>query len=239
MERIPTGIEELDEIIKGGYPKGKLLLITGTPGAGKTIYGIHLLHKSCNSGKKCTLIATEETPQDILMQAEVLGLELKSYVDSGNLIIERVFESRTESVEQADQFGTGLDIMEIGILERVKMVPEDTDVVVIDNLGVYALDIATKDFRNLIDTINRILTNKGITTLIIMDETANELTHNVAEYSAYSSMKIMIKDNPYTSLRERYLDIIKMRSTHISLELSLFDITSKGIRFSILKRNVF
>ncbi|HJH29224.1 MAG TPA: hypothetical protein C5S51_05965 [Methanosarcinaceae archaeon] len=235
MERIPTGIEELDEMISGGYPKGKLLLITGTPGAGKSIFGLHLLHKSCKSGKKCVLIATEETPQDILMQAKILGLDLNTCIDNGNLIIERVFESRTESVEQASQFGSGLEVMEIDILERVKMVPNDTDVVIIDNLGVYALDHNTKDFRNLIDTINHILTNMGITTLIIMDETANALTHNVAEYSAYGSMKILIKENPYTSLRERYLDIIKMRSTHISLELALFDISSKGIRFRILK----
>lgn len=231
MERIPTGISKLDLKLSGGYPKSKMMLITGAPGAGKTIFGIHLLHKSCNNGKKCVLIATEETPEDILMQSDILGLELKSHVDSGCLTIERVFESRTENVEQAAQFGTGLDIMEIDILERVKMVPNDTEVVVIDNLGIYALDRDTKDFRNLIDTINRILTSKEITTMIIMDDTADELTHSVAEYSAYGSMKLMVKENPYTSVRERYLDIPKMRSTEISLELSVFDITTEGIKF--------
>jgi len=41
----------------------------------------------------------------------------------------------------------------------------------------------------------------------------------------------MVKENPYTGLRERYLDIPKMRGTDISLELSLFDITQKGITF--------
>ena len=45
MERVPTGIAELDVKLSGGYPKGKGLLVTGVAGAGKTIFGLHLLHK--------------------------------------------------------------------------------------------------------------------------------------------------------------------------------------------------
>lgn len=98
--------------LSGGYPKGKVVLVTGAPGTGKTIFAIHLMQKNCKGGKKCVLIATEETLEDILMQADLLGLDLKSCIDSGYMTIERVFESRTESVEQAAQFGTGLDIKE-------------------------------------------------------------------------------------------------------------------------------
>ena len=46
MERIPTGIAELDEKISGGYPKSKAMLITGAPGTGKTIFGLHLPPRS-------------------------------------------------------------------------------------------------------------------------------------------------------------------------------------------------
>jgi KaiC/GvpD/RAD55 family RecA-like ATPase len=50
MERVPTGITELDVKLSGGYPKGKGLLVTGVSGAGKTIFGLHLLHRSCVDG---------------------------------------------------------------------------------------------------------------------------------------------------------------------------------------------
>ena len=46
MERVPTGIAELDAKLSGGYPKGKGLLVTGVSGAGKTIFGLHLLYQS-------------------------------------------------------------------------------------------------------------------------------------------------------------------------------------------------
>jgi len=67
MERVPTGIDELDVKLSGGYPKGKAILVTGAPGAGKTIFGIHFLYKACMDGRMCVDIATEEPPEDILL----------------------------------------------------------------------------------------------------------------------------------------------------------------------------
>ncbi len=230
MERISTGISELDAKLSGGYPKGKAILLTGTPGAGKTIFGLHFIQRSVIDGKKCIHIATEESPEDILTQAEILGLDLRPYLDSGQLRIERVFETRTERAEMSAQLGFGFETTEINLLEQVKLVPDDTDVVVIDNMGVFALDICAKEFRDILDTISRLLASKGCTTLLVMDEAAHNLTHGIAEYSAYGSIKLMMKENPYTGVRERYLDIPKMRSTKLSLELSVFDITSEGIR---------
>ena len=238
MERIPTGIAELDEKISGGYPMGKAILITGAPGTGKTIFGLHFLYKSCTDGRKCTLIATEEMTEDILAEAGMLGLDLRPYTDSGQLIIDCVLETRTKSTKMAAQFGAGFEVTEMDILERVQSVPDDIEVVVIDNIGVFALDLTIKEFRNKIDTINHTLSCKGYTTLFIMDETAYELTHMLAEYSVYGSIKLMIKENPYTGMRERYIDIPKMRGTHISLELSVFDITSKGIIFRKSKKTI-
>lgn len=230
MERVPTGIDELDVKLSGGYPKGKAILVTGMPGAGKTIFGIHFLYKACMDGRRCVDIATEESPEDILVQAGMLGLDLRPYLDNKQLAIERVLETRTESTEMASQLGFGFETTEMDLLERAKMLSDDIDVVVIDNIGVFALDLNIKEFRDKIDAINHILTEKGCTTLMIMDDTAYELTHGLAEYSAYGSIKLMTKENPYTGVRERYLDIPKMRGTKLSLELSVFDITSEGIK---------
>ena len=230
MERVSTGISELDAKLSGGYPVGRVILLTGTPGAGKTIFGLHFIQRSLIDGKKCIHIATEESPEDILIQAEILGLDLRPYFDSGQLKIERVFDIRTESAEMSTQLGFGFETTDINLLEQVKLVPDDTDVAVIDNVGVFALNTGVKDFRDMIDTITRLLASKSCTTLMVMDEAAHNLTHGIAEYSAYGSIKLMMKENPYTGVRERYLDVPKMRSTELSLELSVFDITSEGIK---------
>ena len=85
MERVSTGIEELDRKLSGGYPANKVTLITGIAGSGKTIFGIHFIYKNCLEGRKCMIIATEETPEDILYQASLLGHDLTPYYESGQL----------------------------------------------------------------------------------------------------------------------------------------------------------
>ncbi|WMW24611.1 ATPase domain-containing protein [Methanolobus sediminis] len=253
MERMPTGIANLDKKISGGYPKGKGILITGVPGAGKTIFGLHFLHKSCMDGKKCIMIATEETPEDILEQAAILGLGLESFIEKGQLVIKQVIEFRTRSIAREahliDDFSdteieiieeTHLDrhirpdredfnIEEIDLIDLVRLIPEGTDVAVIDNIGVLAFGFKPKEFRDKFDTVNRMLAKQKTTTLYIMDEAAYEMTHKIADYSTYGAVKLMVKENPYTGNNERFLSIPKMRSTKISLDITIFDITSAGI----------
>lgn len=253
MERMPTGIANLDKKISGGYPKGKGILITGVPGAGKTIFGIHFLHKSCMDGRKCVMVATEETPEDLLEQASMLGLGLESFLKNGLLQIKQVIEFRTRSIARnanliseysdteieiieetnldralrPDQ--EGFNIEEIDMLDIVRLIPEDTEVAVIDNIGVLAFGMSAKEFRDKFDTLNRLLAVKKTTALYIMDEAAYEMTHKIADYSTYGSIKLMVKENPYTGKNERFLSIPKMRSTKISLDINIFDITSAGI----------
>ncbi|MBU4266966.1 MAG: circadian clock protein KaiC, partial [Candidatus Altiarchaeota archaeon] len=42
-DRCPTGIPGLDEVISGGFPRGRTILLTGACGTGKTIFGIQYL----------------------------------------------------------------------------------------------------------------------------------------------------------------------------------------------------
>jgi len=51
MERLSTGIDELDALIQG-YPKGKSFLISGDAGTGKTILALHFLNACCKEGLK-------------------------------------------------------------------------------------------------------------------------------------------------------------------------------------------
>jgi len=41
--RAATGIDGLDNVLGGGFPRGHLYLVEGTPGAGKTTLGLQFL----------------------------------------------------------------------------------------------------------------------------------------------------------------------------------------------------
>jgi KaiC/GvpD/RAD55 family RecA-like ATPase len=229
MERVSTGIEELDRKLSGGYPVNKVTLVTGIAGSGKTIIGIHFIHKNCLEGKKCLLIATEETPEDILYQARMVGHDLRPYYENGQLVIENIFEDRSEVIEQT-RYGFRPEILDIEIPNLFRSIREGTDCLVVDNIGTFALRVSTKKLRDQFDGLNYIVRKKGCTALLIMDESAHNMTHQLAEYSVYGSIHLLVKENSYLGIMERYLYILKMRSTPISPEMSVFEITSEGIK---------
>jgi KaiC/GvpD/RAD55 family RecA-like ATPase len=236
MERISTGIDELDAKLSGGYVKGKGILVTGASGTGKTIFALHFIYRSCLDGKKCMLIATEETPEDILHQGGILGLDLNKYYENGLLTIERVFESRSVQADQKKKYGFETEGLDIDLPYLADSVTEGTDIVVIDNIGVFTLRLTAQDFREQFDVLNYRLDKNGYTTIFIMDDTAYNMTHQIADYSVYGSVKLVVKENPYTGKMERYIGVPKMRSTNILPDMIMFEITSEGIKLKKSKQ---
>lgn len=229
MESVSSGIPELDERLNGGYPAGRVIMVTGSTGTGKTIFGIHFLYRACMDGKRCVLIATEELPEDIIKQSEMLGLGLSRFYDNGQLVIEKAFQNRSEKV-QTSKFGFTPEGLEIELPSLADYVPDGTDVVVVDNLGVFTLRLSIQDFRDQFDALNFILSTKeGCTAMFVMDDTACKMTQGLAEYSSSGSLRLMLNENPYTGNLERHIQIPKMRRTCIKLELIRFEIGSAGV----------
>jgi circadian clock protein KaiC len=83
--RIPTGISKLDEIISGGFPCNSIILVSGTPGSGKTILCYHYISEGLKNGEKCLFLTSDERVENILKQAEELGFDFQKYVNSEQL----------------------------------------------------------------------------------------------------------------------------------------------------------
>jgi DNA repair protein RadA/Sms len=74
IARIPTGISEFDRVLGGGLVEGGVILIGGDPGIGKSTL---LLQTLCHLGSnsKAIYVSGEESPQQIAMRAQRLGLD--------------------------------------------------------------------------------------------------------------------------------------------------------------------
>ena len=86
-ERVPTGIQGLDQLIEGGLPKGRSFLVTGDPGTGKTIFALQFLMEGLRRGEKCIFVSADEGPIDVMEQSASLGWDLEPYVESKALAI--------------------------------------------------------------------------------------------------------------------------------------------------------
>jgi len=230
MESLSTGIAGLDMLMDGGYPKGKGILVTGPPGAGKTILSLHFLHRSCLDGRKCVLVLTRELTDDILSQSRCLKLDISPFLESGQLSIRNIFEDKMNKIKFVSKFGKGLCSVDTDIIEYLSVISSEVDVVVIDDIGIMAINYDIKEFADEFSSINIVLLKNECTSLFIMDEDSYHLTHRIAGYMAFGLIRLMSQENFSLGKTEQYIYIEKMREKAVPEKYSLFDITSQGMR---------
>ncbi len=58
--RVSTGVAGLDEMLKGGFPQGHVVLVLGPPGAGKTCLGLQFLNEGLSHDERAIYLSLEE-----------------------------------------------------------------------------------------------------------------------------------------------------------------------------------
>jgi len=90
MKRIQSGIKGFDDLVEGGMPQGSTVLISGTPGTGKTIFGLEFLHKGAKFNETGLYISFEEKKSNLFRQAAVFGWDLAEQEKNGQLLINSI-----------------------------------------------------------------------------------------------------------------------------------------------------
>jgi KaiC/GvpD/RAD55 family RecA-like ATPase len=85
VERVSTGVVGLDALIQGGFPKNYTIMVSGSPGTGKTLLSMQFLYDGAKKGEKSLYIVFEQSVNDLIVQGELFGWELRPLIDSGNL----------------------------------------------------------------------------------------------------------------------------------------------------------
>ena len=81
LPKIATGIEGFDAISAGGLPLGRISLLKGGPGSGKTVFALQALVNAVRErGETGIFVAFEESPRQILANAAVFDWDLPALV---------------------------------------------------------------------------------------------------------------------------------------------------------------
>lgn len=86
-DRVSTGVGELDRMLDGGVYRGSSVLLSGTPGSGKTTLGARFLEAGCERGERGMLFAFEESPAQIARNMRSVGIDVRRWVDAEMLRI--------------------------------------------------------------------------------------------------------------------------------------------------------
>jgi len=86
-ERLPIGLPELDEMMRGGPLQGSVTLLAGALGTGKTLSCLHFIHEGARRGERGLIVGFRENARQLLDKARSFGLDLESAVKEGLVVI--------------------------------------------------------------------------------------------------------------------------------------------------------
>ncbi len=87
IAKVPTGIEGVDQILHGGLPEGRLTLVVGGPGTGKTVFGLEFLYRGALAGQPGMFISFEERGEAVRENAATFGWDLAAEEQAGRFYL--------------------------------------------------------------------------------------------------------------------------------------------------------
>jgi KaiC/GvpD/RAD55 family RecA-like ATPase len=85
MMKISTGVSGLDEMLGGGFPQGRIVLVRGGPGSGKTTFCMQFIVDGARKNERGFYVTLEEPADLVRENMNVFGWNLEDYEENGLL----------------------------------------------------------------------------------------------------------------------------------------------------------
>src|SRR2546428_1249019 len=86
LDRVPTGIKGLDELLGGGFPDGRCILIVGSPGSGKTTFALQYLYHGAMLGETGLYVTLDEHPDHVKRNLQSYDWDIDGMEKKGKLL---------------------------------------------------------------------------------------------------------------------------------------------------------
>ena len=237
--RAKFGIPGLDKMINGGLAKGKIYMLVGDTGSGKTILSLRFLLEGLNRGENCLYIAVDKPPSMVLQRAmlgfgwNLSSLRVMDAVPTAmlystapsirDITAKGEIKMADESKRKTEQGELSVEGLSIKLFEQMRTTRFHR--IVIDSLSMFKKFAVEEDKEMLgIHKLFNILHQLGATTII----TSSNKVDLRAEY-LLSSGVIEIQKREGSMGFERYIKVVKMRGSDYDRREKRMYITEDGI----------
>lgn len=246
-EHVPTGIAGLDEILGGGFPRGRVVLITGGPGSGKTLMSMQFLIDGVERfDERGVFVSLEESKAHLYNEMRNFEWDLEKYEKKNQLAIVDASPLRQLSKDDLDAKlshednkdihirGSEFSIQALCTVIRSYVRVTRATRIVVDPLTSLSLQFPDKNQRRMaiIDMLDS-LVSMGTTSLVTSElgqQLGNGLTQREIPPEEYLAHGAIILHNSHVAGRGivSALEIEKMRETKHDRQLHPYAITEKG-----------
>ena len=223
IDRVPVGVEGVDEMIEGGVPKNTTLCVLGDAGTGKTTLGLQFVKEALEKGEKAVFFSLEENPESVRRTADLKEWSFSRHSREENLAVVHM-----DPIEVSTTIRNITD-------ELPRMITEfGATRVVIDSITlIEKMFEDNAEGRTKIHRFIGRLNEYGTTTMVMSESHPTEAYTSKfgnIEYlaDAVFSLKYVRTDN--TNETRLAIEILKIRNTDHSRKVKLYDLTDSGIK---------
>ena len=217
-ERIGTGIPRLDAMLGGrGFFRGSSILLTGTPGTGKTIVAANFAQAAARRGERVLFFSFEESPNQIIRNMHSIGLRLEPLVKRGLLR----FHSARPSL-----YG-----LEMHLATMFKEIATYKPHVVIIDPITSLMDAGTdSESKGMVTRLIDYLKAGQVTSLFTsLTQGGHALQQSEMAMSSLMDSWLLLQDFEGNGERNRVLYVLKARGMAHSNQIREFLISDRGI----------
>src|SRR5262245_24959950 len=219
-ERVSTGITSLDEMLSGkGVYRGSSVLVTGSPGTGKTSVGAAFVEAACRRGEHALMFAYEESAQQLVRNMRSIGIDLEPWMSRGLL---EIHASRPSFY--------GLEQHLLVIHDAVRALRPS--VVVVDPLNNLTLEQHETEVKPTLMRLIDFLKQQQITALFTGLTGGGGITPEDSQFGVSSLMDtwVLLRNVEQNGERNRTLHVLKSRGMAHSNQVREFILAGDGIK---------
>jgi circadian clock protein KaiC len=216
IQRMPTGIPGLDEMIEGGLPVPSLTLVAGDVGSGKTTFCTQFLFKGAELGQPGLFFFTFGGPPECLFAL----FSTYSFVDRRYFGKEIRFASLEKEIEEA----RGAEDIMNAIKSAIEVIRPRR--IVIEDISLLE-DALKGDFKKFLYSLSRLIKEQKAVALIT-GEALPGLPYPV-EIAQIADGIILLSNVEVNLVRLRSIEILKIAGTPHTLGKHAVDISTKGL----------
>lgn len=236
IERCETGIPELDQILRGGIPRGNVVLLAGGSGMGKTTLSMEFLAHGADKGEPGLFLSVTEPVTVLERNAREYAFIQPRHFADGTI---RLLDLR--AILRKMGLGASVDYAlpdPEGLVEALEAIVREYGLkrLIIDSITAICQRLGeTGRIRDFIFRLGMVLSEAGCTTILTSETPPRELRYSMFGVEEFISDGIIfLSEFERQNDLVRTLQVMKMRGTEHSRARFMMDISEFGISLAPL-----
>ena len=238
-ETAPIGVPGLDELMSGGFPIGRVILVIGGPGTGKTVLASQFLYKGITDfNENGILVSLDESKNHFYSEMLNFGWDFKKaedekkfeFVDATRLSRVAMLKEKMMKVESSSLRGKSLEIDRL--IEELQMKIKEINAkrVIIDSLAsLFYRFTDTSERRTAGVDLIEALSDLGVTVIVTTELSELKLERKISDEEFLVHGVVLMQTLFIGGTTSRGIQVEKMRSVSVNPNLVPYTIDRNGI----------